>query len=232
MQSGQPLGLDAAFSALTSDIVTHQCYGEHFDYLGNPDFKFAVREAFLGISLIYHLARLIPGLATFLKSLPYPIIRLMSPAAADLLELQAETKQKILISLNGEKQSPEPLATDAKSVVEESKNHAAEPKSVMAGMLADPNIPPKEKTLDRLLDEATLIIFGGTETTSRSLAVALFYLLHNKSHLQRLRDELATLPYTADHAYALSQLEPLPYLVCLPTILMRISHENQSLSIY
>ena len=219
MQSGKPFGLDSAFSALTADIITRRFYGEHFDYLGIPDFKFAVREAFLGVSLVYHLARFIPGLITLLKSLPYPIIRLILPAVADLLELQEEIKQKILISLDDEIQSPKQLATDAKSVVVENKNDAAESKSVIVGALGDPNIPPKERTLDRLLDEGTVVIFAGTETSSRALAVAIFYLLHSKSHLQKLRDELATLPYTADHAYALSQLEPLPFLVSLPNYL-------------
>ena len=223
---GSPFGLGSAFSALTADIITRRLYREHFDYLGILDFKFAVREAFLGVSLNYHLARAIPGLITLLKSLPYPMIRLVLPGVADLLETQEEIKQKILISLDDEVESPKSFASDAKSVIVENRNDAAESESVIVGALGDPNIPPKERTLDRLLDEGTVVIFAGTETSSKALAVAMFYLLHNKSHLQKLREELATLPYTADNAYVLSQLEPLPFLVSLTNR----SGDNESVS--
>lgn len=193
MHQGQVIGLDSAFSALTADIITLRFYGEHFDYLGIKDFKFAVREAFLGVSLIYHLARFLPGLVTFIKSLPIPIIRLILPSVADLLVLQEEIKQNILGSHD--------------------KESTRDPKSVIVEALEDPNIPAPERTIDRLLDEGTVVIFAGTETSSRALSVAMFHLLNNKSHMKKLRDELHTLPLKLDNAYSLSQLEPLPFLV-------------------
>lgn len=193
MHQGQVIGLDSAFSALTADIITLRFYGEHFDYLGIKDFKFAVREAFLGVSLIYHLARFLPGLVTFLKSLPIPIIRLILPSVADLLILQEEIKQNVLGSHDEES--------------------TRDPKSVLVEALGDPNIPARERTIDRLLDEGTVVVFAGTETSSRALSVAMFHLLNNKSHMKRLRDELHTLPLKQDNAYSLSQLEPLPFLV-------------------
>lgn len=207
MHQGQVIGLDSAFSALTADIITLRFYGEHFDYLGIEDFKFAVREAFLGVSLIYHLARFLPGLVTFIKSLPIPMIRLILPSVADLLTLQEDIKRNILASPDEES------TTESKPVIVESTTKS---KSVIVGALGDPNIPAKERTLDRLLDEGTVVIFAGTETSSRALSVAMFHLLNDKSHLKKLCDELNTLPPTQDSAYSLSQLEPLPFLVCLP----------------
>lgn len=196
MHQGQAIGLDSAFSALTADIITQRFYGEHFDYLGIKDFKFAVSEAFLGVSFIYHLARFLPGLVSTLKSLPIPIIRLILPSVADLLVLQEEIKHKILASLDEE--------------------NTKESKSVLVSALGDPNIPTEERKIDRLLDEGTVIIFAGTETSSRALSVGMFYLLSNKSLMRKLRDELDTLPSRPDHAYSLSQLEPLPFLVSFP----------------
>lgn len=203
MHQGQVIGLDSAFSALTADIITLRFYGEHFDYLGIEDFKFAVREAFLGVSLIYHLARFLPGLVTFIKSLPIPMIRLILPSVADLLTLQEDIKRNILASPDEES------TTESKPVIVESTTKS---KSVIVGALGDPNIPAKERTLDRLLDEGTVVIFAGTETSSRALSVAMFHLLNDKSHLKKLCDELNTLPPTQDSAYSLSQLEPLPFL--------------------
>jgi cytochrome P450 len=196
MESGQPVTLDSAFSALTADIITQRFYGEHFDYLSIPDYKMAVTEAFLGVSLIFHLARFIPGLVSTLKKMPIPVIRMILPPVAELLVLQDEIKNKILTSL------------------EEASKEKEESKSVIVSALGDPTIPPPERAIDRLLDEGTVIIFAGTETSSRALSVGMFHLLSDKTKLQKLRDELKQLPFKPDNDYSMAQLEPLPYLVC------------------
>lgn len=194
-QQKEVVTLDSAFSALTADIITERFYGENFDYLDIPDFKMAVTEAFLGVSLIFHLARFIPGLVSTLKKMPIPVIRMILPPVADLLVLQEEIKQKITKSLaeDGEKEN----------------------KSVIVAAIGDPDIPAPERQIDRLLDEGTVIIFAGTETSSRALSVGMFHLLNDKTHLQKLRDELASLPFRSDNDYSMAELEPLPYLVSL-----------------
>lgn len=93
---------------------------------------------------------------------------------------------------------------------------AEEKKSVIVSSLNDESIPPAERTVDRLVDEGTVILLAGTDTSSRSLAITMFYLLNNPDCLARMRHELETsLPLNKDHVYPLAQLEKLPYLVCL-----------------
>ena len=196
MDQGQVISLDAAFSALTADVITLRFYGQHFDYLGIKDFNFVIRDAFLGLSLVYHLARFLPILIKILKNLPILIIRLIMPSVADLLALREGIKH------NGVESLKEKSTTESKSVI--------------VGSLGDPNIPAEERTIDRLLDEGTVILFAGTETTSRALSVTMFYLLNDKLRLKRLSDELDTLPSRPDNAYSLSQLEALPFLVNFP----------------
>lgn len=198
MHQGQAVCLDSAFSALTADIITLRFYGEHFDYLGIKDFECVVTKAFQGSSRFVNIARFFPGPVACLKSLPIPILRLIEPNVADLLTLREEIKQKLLTSPNKES------TAEAKS------------KSFIVETLVDPNIPAEERRIDRLLDEAFVTIFAGTETTSRALSVTMFYLLNNKSHVNKLCDELDTLPLSKDDAYSLSQLEPLPFLVSFP----------------
>lgn len=193
MHDGEPIGLDSAFSALTADIITNRFYGEHFDYLGIKDFKFPVTEAFLGVSLIFHLARFLPGLVRAIRSLPIPMIRLILPSVADFLALQKEIERNIKSKLK-------------------QKGHE-NPKSVIVQALGDESIPPKERKIDRLLDEGTVIIFAGTETSSRALSVGMFYLLSNKKQVAKLRDELATVRRAKNDKYSLVELEALPYLV-------------------
>ena len=195
-EEGSMISLDKAFSAMTADIITKRFYGFHYDYLSRKDLKFPVRDAFLGVSLIFHLARFAPALVRSLKKLPIPVIRRILPSVADFLALQDEIKENITTTLE-EKQSLSEAAS----------------KSVIIEALGDQRIPPEERTLNRLLDEGTVIIFAGTETSSRALAVGMFYLLNNKSLITRLRAELATLPNQPDEKLTLQQLEPLPFLV-------------------
>lgn len=193
MCGSQVVDLDSAFAALTADVVTCYFYGAHFDYLRNAGFKFAMRNAILGLIGLYHWTRFLPAVASIVKKLPIPILRLIQPDAAALISSQKKIGKEIQDSLSDE------ASTKSKAVIVKA--------------LQDPSIPPEEKSIDRLVDEGTTIIFAGTETTARALSVAIFHLLNNKSLLENLRSELNTLPPTEDHAYTCAQLENLPYLV-------------------
>lgn len=122
-----------------------------------------------------------------------PVVRMIFPIVADLLAVQENMKHRILASVD--------------------RDSTTETKSVIISALNDPNIPAEERRIDRLLDECSVITFGGTETSSRALSVGMFYVLNDKSLMRKLRDELDTLPSRPDHAYSLSELEPLPFLV-------------------
>lgn len=191
--TGEIVDLDSASAAMSADIISLYFYGKTFDYLGNKNFKFVVRDAMIGLIGFYHITRFFPTLAIFMKSLPIPIIRLMNPGAADYLTSQMEIKQEIEGNLK------------------KNKNKSS---SVIIGALEDPSIPEQEKTLNRLIDEGMTIVFAGTETTARSITITIFHLLNNKALLQRLRQELKTIPKT-DGRYSLKDLESLPFLVLL-----------------
>uniref|UniRef100_A0A093VAB6 Trichodiene oxygenase n=1 Tax=Talaromyces marneffei PM1 TaxID=1077442 RepID=A0A093VAB6_TALMA len=196
LKTGETLNLDGCFSALTGDVITRLLYGNNFDYLGSPDFQFVVRNAFMGFSKMYHLARFIPLAVKILKLMPLPVIQLIAPPVAELQQLRAE------IAENGYKK------------FHADKWDVEEKKSVIVSSLNDESIPPAERTVDRLVDEGTVILLAGTDTTSRSLAVTMYYLLSNPDCLAWMRHELETsLSFNKDHVYDLGQLEKLPYLI-------------------
>lgn len=196
LKFGETLSLDGCFSALTADVITRLFYGNNFDYLGSPDFRFVVRNAFKGFTEMYHLARFIPLAVKVLKSMPLSIIRLIAPPVAELQLLREE------IAENGYRK------------FHAGKWDAEEKKSVIVSSLNDQSIPPAERTVDRLVDEGTVILLAGTDTSSRSLAITMYYLLSHPHYLARMRHELETsLPLNKDHVYSLEQLEKLPYLV-------------------
>jgi cytochrome P450 len=86
------------------------------------------------------------------------------------------------------------------------------------------DLPAQEKETRRLAEEAVLLVGAGTHTTSWILTVITFYLLSNRSLLEKLRDELRTvLPETNSHA-SLMQLEKLPFLSAVLKEGLRMGH--------
>ncbi|KAI1873310.1 uncharacterized protein JN550_003563 [Neoarthrinium moseri] len=205
-KEGKMISLDRAFAAMTADIITKRFFGYHYDYLSSPDLVFDVREAFKGVSEIFHFTRFVPWVIKYLKKLPIPIIRLILPPVADLLLLQEDIKKNI-----------------KKMLVNKDENPGSS-KSVMIEALGDPRIPAEERSLKRLVDEGQVIIFAGTETSSRALATGMFYLLDNKSIIDKVRAELAQLAHIPDEKLTMPQLEPLPYLTGVVKESIRLSY--------
>lgn len=204
LKKGTPINLDKGFAAMTADIITKRLYGSHFDYLSTPAFDFPVREAFLGVSMLFNFARFFPRPVQLLRKLPIPIIGMILPSVAKFLTLQDDIERDITATLAANS------TTDA------------EKKSIIIQALGDPRIPSEERGLVRLLDEGTVIIFAGTETSARALSVAMFHFARNKKLVEALREELNTLPLLERNEYALSQLEPLPFLVQFPLLLWNL----------
>jgi cytochrome P450 len=79
--------------------------------------------------------------------------------------------------------------------------------------ILDSNLPADEKTVERLWQDAQVIMAAGTETTAWTLSVITYYLLTNPDIRGKLREELiATIPDSSMQA-TIKQLEQLPYLV-------------------
>ncbi|POR38211.1 Cytochrome P450 CYP58R1, partial [Tolypocladium paradoxum] len=195
LESGEAVVLDHAFGALTADVISYHMLGEHLDFLDKPDLRTIFSEAFHSVSLIYHPSRLVPGLVACLKKIPNSIVKAVFPPVADLGLLEIETKNRILsYSKNQAKIGFQPAILSA---------------------LIDPDIPLEERSIDRLVDETIVFLMAGTETSSRVLSVAMFYLLNDAACLRKLREELSQLPFRPDNDYAMSQLENLPYLTAV-----------------
>jgi cytochrome P450 len=78
--------------------------------------------------------------------------------------------------------------------------------------LLNSDLPPQEKLVDRLGDEAQLMIGAGVEATAWALTVTSFHLINNPTCLKKLRAELeAAIPNPTVKVDPLS-LEKLPYL--------------------
>lgn len=197
MAQGETVNLTERFSAFTADVVTYHFYGQHRDYLGSKKVEFPLRDALTVLLDFYNLTRFLPFPATTLKSLPLPLLNLVNPNFELVIAAQTDNKERIMKALNS---------------ASETKTRS---RSVIVSALTDPSVPAAEKTIDRLLDEGETIIFAGIDTTARTLGVAMFHLLNDKTQLQKLRDERNALSKPADHAWTMVELEALPFMVTL-----------------
>ena len=75
------------------------------------------------------------------------------------------------------------------------------------------NVPPEEKSVDRLSEEGILFVVAGNETTGNALSIITYHLLDNPEILTKLKAEIATIMLGSDMIPSWQQLERLPYLV-------------------
>lgn len=78
--------------------------------------------------------------------------------------------------------------------------------------LLESDLPPREKAIDRLGDEAQLFLGAGLETTAWTLSTMSFYILANPLILKRLQAELQEAIPDPNTIPGLIIIEKLPYL--------------------
>lgn len=78
------------------------------------------------------------------------------------------------------------------------------------------DLPQPEKSAKRMGEEAFVIIAAGGETTGRSLATAVFFLLSDPPATAKLKTELKEAMPNEEVVPTLKELEKLPWLVSLP----------------
>jgi cytochrome P450 len=88
------------------------------------------------------------------------------------------------------------------------KSHA----TVFHEIMYSSDLPPSEKSPERILCEAIQFITAGMDTVANTLYVMTFHMLDNPSILLRLREELRAVQPNADNPANLRRLEQLPYL--------------------
>jgi cytochrome P450 len=201
LKTGLPISLDRAFSAMAADVIYAQFFGAHLNYLSDPNLSVPWRDAFIGLSAGFHTSRFIPNLFRMLKKLRPSVLKLIlrylnTAQMTSLFDLQDQSRQTI------------------QRILDENDSGSPATQSVIGEAVSNPDIPPQDRTVERLVDDGMIFGFAGTETLGRSLAVGAFYLLSDKPILAKLRAELAAATEKSpNEELTLDELEKLPYLV-------------------
>ena len=171
IKTKEVIRLDAAYMALTMDIIAHYAYGQSYNYLAEDDFKVSWKETVIGGSANGAFLRQFPWAMSIMKSIPLSVLQVMNPQAGQLVGWQHAVRQQI------------------EGIMEANRKGMKAEGTVFQALL-DSDLPKEEKSLDRLQDEGQTLVGAGSETTAKSLSIITFYLLQDKKKLQRLREEL------------------------------------------
>ncbi|KAI0442185.1 cytochrome P450 [Xylaria telfairii] len=196
----QVLNLSYMFSALGADVVMIYSFARCDYKLETPDFDPSSRDAALvGLNSI-HIMKHIPWAYDVMKALPDSLVQWLQPALASFLELRRTARAQIEKIMHGENE--EWRGRDHPTIF-----HA----------ILDSKLSPEEKTVDRLTEEAQVLVMAGTLTTASTMELMSFWLLKQPGTLQKLKNELRTvMPSVSDIGKVpLATLEGLPYLTAV-----------------
>lgn len=150
-----------------------------------------------------------PWINDVLKSLPDSVSQRLLPALGPFLAQKraSETQVKEIIAGENEEWRGKDYRTIFHSIL-------------------NSNLPPEEKSIARLADEAQMFVMAGTTSTAWTFEVIHFWLLYQPDTLQKLKDELkAAIPNPDDVGHIpLSTIEALPYLTAVIKEGLRLSY--------
>ena len=115
------------------------------------------------------------------------------------------------------------MTTQATEIIDSHSDTKQSELSIFHALL-DSDLPPHEKTVERLADEATSLVAAGQVTTAFYLKSTAFHLISNSEILAKLKAELVETMPDADDLAPLSKLESLPYLRAVVLEGFRRSH--------
>ncbi|KAF4613404.1 hypothetical protein G7Y89_g15483 [Cudoniella acicularis] len=174
-KSGKPMKIRLAFQCLTTDIVTHYAFDKTWNFLDSPDFSPEWIATIKATTEMGHIIQQLPWIITLFEALPRWTSASISPGIKLVLNWQDRMVDHIKNIMNENKRNPE-------------MSSIANPNIFQA--LLDSDLPPQEKTLNRLSQEAQSIVGAGADTTANALTITTFHLLSNPPVLQKLLAEL------------------------------------------
>ena len=199
-KADQVVDMGTAFTALTLDVITEYCYDECYNCLEEPDFSPAWKNLMTNIFVSVPIGRHFKVMFGLMRTMPPSLVVKLTPEmglifqARDLIERQC---RKVQAAYGKPSSSTEKRGTEEKA------------KTVFHGIMQS-DLPPIEKTEQRLADEAFVLIVAGAETTARVLTVIVAHLLQQKELYARLQQELSVARRSVQPS--VTDLESLPFL--------------------
>ncbi|CAI6331170.1 unnamed protein product [Periconia digitata] len=207
--TGRVLNASCMFSALTNDVVNLYSFARCDYRLEDPNFDPWARDASLQGANSANFMKHAPWINDVVKRLPDAMVAKILPALATFTTQKRSSEAQVVKIIEGQNEGWK------------EREHPTIFHEVLSSKL-----PPEEKTVARLADDAQMVVMAGTLTTAAALEVISFWLLSQPDTLQKLKDELsAAIPVPTEASNVpLPTLEALPYLTAVIKEGMRLSY--------
>ncbi|KAI0387424.1 cytochrome P450 [Hypomontagnella monticulosa] len=201
-----PIDLRDVYSCFTADVISEYCFGESWGFLAQESWLPNFRKPMFAILNAIHVLRFFP----FLNSISELGLWFPNFVSEDA-KLLAQTMHVDVPNMVKKAQAnlDAGIPTERPTIFNE---------------ILTAKIPLEEKSLGRLVREATLLLMAGTETVAWTLTVATVYLLSYPDMLSKLTEELRAAVDDPQNLPSWSALEKLPYLSGVIQESLRLSH--------
>ncbi|KAG6012162.1 hypothetical protein E4U54_007693 [Claviceps lovelessii] len=197
-QERRPIDILYPFSAFTNDVINEYAFARSDHLIEQPDFGAGVTNNLLMGTHLGPLIKHANWALTLINSLPESFSGRWIPGWSGFLKLKNDIVDQIAMI----------KATENTGKWQLDVNHP----TIFHELLSSKALPDDEKTPARLAQEGQILVQGGTLTTSWTLSIATFHLLHRPCALKRLRDELFEAIADPNEVVPLAKLESLPFL--------------------
>ncbi|TVY53908.1 Cyrochrome P450 monooxygenase [Lachnellula cervina] len=208
-RSGQPMPLRLAYASLSTDIVHLYSFNIFSKHLDSQDFSPKWNATISSVTKVTTFMKHFPWLYKVFARLPEAIMSALSPDMVLVLDWQNQLRRQVQQTID--EQNAQVKSTDGL------------PRTIFQSLL-ESNLPPEDKTVERLRQEGQLLLGAGSDTVANTLSVTTFHLADNPEKMLRLARELEKAMPDPNEPARLTLVEQLPYLSAVVQEGLRLSY--------
>ncbi|PNS16982.1 Isotrichodermin C-15 hydroxylase [Sphaceloma murrayae] len=210
LQRRQPLHVGTALTALGIDVITDYAFGQSWGCLQDANFSPSWKATMMFLLRAVPILKHIHWLFRPLNKLAETRLTSLNPNLVSYSGFRKHVHAQIKRLL------------DDRSVAPQKREVTSQSRTVFEAVL-DSDLPSDQKTLQRVADEALVMVVAGGETTAASVTSLLFHLLDNPTVLRQVQVELDTVMPDPAVLADWTTLEKLPHLHAAIKETLRIS---------
>ncbi|KAL8947878.1 MAG: hypothetical protein Q9222_005893 [Ikaeria aurantiellina] len=211
-QSQEVIELRRTFVGFTTDTIHEYALGEPMGFQKDEEKLAEWNETLDAVSKMTPIVKQFPWMMNVGRKVPLGWIRWVKPEMAGVLQIHKDMYTR----------ADRYLAEEGKSE-EKPMSGATRVRDWIFRCILESSLPAHEKTVDRLAHEGFSVIVAGGETTSRVLAIGVFYILEHPLALQRIQEVAEKVMPDVSKPPASKALENLPYLTAVVKEILRMS---------
>ena len=205
--------LSFALRCLTFDIVSDFCLPHSSSKLTQDGFAPGFNQ----------IPRMVARLALWQRQLGFitPVLEAFSIFPRRVIHALAHKKYLPLLGIHQD------LRSQAMEVVRSGgSSWAPQSHPTLFHAIVNSDLPPEEKCVDRIVQEALTVVGAGVEALANPLAITMFELLKTPSRVRRLQEELMDVSNDIQAFLRYDQVHQLPYLSAVIKEGLRLGKES------